>query len=56
MSVTGDEAGRQIVRYSWGRVIEMYCVKEAFLRGKELGISAPQEAPLRRGEDGTAAR
>lgn len=44
MSVTVDEAGGQIVRYSWGRVtrlIELYWVREAFLRGKQLGISAP---------------
>lgn len=47
MSVTVDEAGGQIVRYSWRRVtwlIELYWVREAFLRGKQLGISAPWEA------------
>lgn len=37
MSVTVDEAGGQIVRYSWGhvtRLIETYWVREAFLWGE----------------------
>lgn len=41
MSVTVDEAGGQIVRYSWGRVtrlIELYWVREAFLRGSSLAF------------------
>lgn len=52
MSVTVDEAGGQIVRYSWGLVtclIEMYYVKEAFLWGSNLAFQLPRRPTEERG-------